>query len=103
LVVEIDGPIHQYSPEQDTLREQLLTSLGLRVLRFTNEQVRGSLDAVIEETATVLGDATPRPVSPCGHNPSPCSPPRARVVDTGFASMGEPGDGGGAGDRRSPE
>ncbi len=61
LVVEIDGPIHQYSPEQDTLREQLLTSLGLRVLRFTNEQVLGPLDAVIEEIMEALADPTPQP------------------------------------------
>ena len=31
LVVEVDGPIHQYSLEQDTLREQVVTSLGLSV------------------------------------------------------------------------
>ncbi len=67
-MVEIDGPIHKYSPEQDTLREQLLTSLGLRVLRFTNEQVLNSLQAVIEEIMEALADPTPQPHP---HTPSP--------------------------------
>jgi len=78
LIVEVDGSIHEYSAEQDTLREQLLTSLGLRMLRFTNEQVLDSLDAIIEEIVEELGNATPHPASSCGHNPTPTPHPRAR-------------------------
>jgi len=68
LVVEVDGPIHKYSPEQDTLREQLITSLDLRMLRFTNDQVLNSLEAVIEEIMEALADPTPQPHP---HTPSP--------------------------------
>ncbi|MDY0020245.1 MAG: endonuclease domain-containing protein [Anaerolineae bacterium] len=39
LVVEIDGPIHEYTQEEDALRQEYLESLNLHVIRFTNEQV----------------------------------------------------------------
>ena len=39
LVIEVDGPVHQYSQEEDALRTDFLESLGLKVIRFTNEQV----------------------------------------------------------------
>jgi very-short-patch-repair endonuclease len=39
LVIEVDGPIHQYSQLEDALRTDYLESLGLKVMRFTNEQV----------------------------------------------------------------
>jgi len=67
LVVEVDGPIHEYSLERDTLREQVLTSLGLHLLRFTNEKVLASPDAVIDEIAVALRDPIPHPHTPSPH------------------------------------
>lgn len=51
LVIEVDGPIHEYSPEQDAIRQEFLESLGLWVLRFTNERVMDDLDGVVAEIA----------------------------------------------------
>ena len=34
LVIEVDGPIHHYSREEDAIRQELLEALGLRVVRF---------------------------------------------------------------------
>jgi very-short-patch-repair endonuclease len=48
LIIEVDGPIHDYTPEEDAVRQGYLESLGLRVIRFTNEQVIGELDGVLE-------------------------------------------------------
>jgi very-short-patch-repair endonuclease len=48
LVVEVDGPIHDYTPEEDAIRQEFLESLGLRVIRFTNDDVLHHLDAVTE-------------------------------------------------------
>lgn len=51
LVVEIDGEVHQYTRAEDALRQEFLESLGLAVLRFTNEEVLGNpaqLGAAIE-------------------------------------------------------
>jgi very-short-patch-repair endonuclease len=39
LVVEIDGEIHQYKPEEDKIRQEYLESLKLKVLRFSNNEV----------------------------------------------------------------
>jgi very-short-patch-repair endonuclease len=57
LVIEVDGPVHQYTAEQDAVRQEYLESLGLQVLRFTNEEVRGAEDEVVERIAAVLREA----------------------------------------------
>ena len=60
LVVEIDGPVHQYSRQEDAIRQELLESRGLRVLRFTNEEVGNNIDGVLERIATALQFPSPR-------------------------------------------
>jgi very-short-patch-repair endonuclease len=54
LVVEVDGPSHEGSEEEDAIRQRTLESSGLRLLRFTNQQVLESLDAVIDAIYTAL-------------------------------------------------
>ncbi len=39
LVVELDGPIHQYTKEYDENRDIVINNLGLRVLRIKNEEM----------------------------------------------------------------
>ena len=39
LVIEVDGPIHRYTQDEDAQRQIKLEEHGLRVLRFTNDQV----------------------------------------------------------------
>jgi very-short-patch-repair endonuclease len=73
LVIEVDGPIHEYSPEQDAVRQEFLESLGLWVLRFTNERVMDDLDGVVAE---ITAAATSPPVSQpsvASTSPSPVS------------------------------
>jgi very-short-patch-repair endonuclease len=48
LVVEVDGPIHEYAPEEDAIRQEFLESLGLRVIRFTNDRVLKEIHSVVE-------------------------------------------------------
>ena len=47
LIVEVDGPIHQYSVEEDMIRQEFLESLGLRVLRFSNDMVFDAMPDVL--------------------------------------------------------
>jgi len=50
LVIEIDGDSH-YSDlgfQYDAKRDALMVELGLRVLRFTNQEVMRNLDGVVE-------------------------------------------------------
>lgn len=54
LVVEVDGAIHDYTQEEDALRQEFLESLGLRVLRFRNAEVLNSIDGVLEVIAGYL-------------------------------------------------
>ncbi|MBX9257277.1 endonuclease domain-containing protein [Desmonostoc muscorum CCALA 125] len=51
LVVEVDGEIHDYSKEEDGIRQEFLESLGLRVVRFRNEDVVERMEGVLEDIA----------------------------------------------------
>ena len=39
LVVEIDGPVHDRQKDYDKLRTQVIERMGMRVVRFTNDEV----------------------------------------------------------------
>jgi len=51
LVIECDGQIHarNESWHHDRLRDAYMSSQGLRVLRFTNEQVRRDTEVVLSK------------------------------------------------------
>lgn len=48
LVVEVDGDIHDLQKEEDERREKVLSALGLKIVRFRN-------DEVIENLALAVG------------------------------------------------
>jgi very-short-patch-repair endonuclease len=47
LVVEVDGDIHDLQKEEDERREKVLSELGLRIVRFGNDEVGKNLSAVV--------------------------------------------------------
>ena len=47
LIIEVDGPIHRQQVAADRERQQILESLGLRVLRIPVEQVEQNIQGVI--------------------------------------------------------
>jgi very-short-patch-repair endonuclease len=47
LVIEVDGPTHTDTRAQDTLRQDILESMGLRILRFSNDNVLHHIEDVI--------------------------------------------------------
>ena len=69
LIIEVDGGYHNTleQREADELRIQILNEIGFKVIRFTNEQVVGDIDNVINRINTILaslpsgevGGATP--------------------------------------------
>lgn len=69
LIIEVDGKYHEgpEHKEADAMRTNILNDLGYQVLRFTNEEVIGNIDAVLEKIEAVLkslpsgevGGATP--------------------------------------------
>jgi len=53
LVIELDGSHHLIGEtiEYDRIRDDYLSSLGLRVLRFTNTEVMTNIKGVVERIA----------------------------------------------------
>ena len=47
LVIEVDGDIHNLQKEEDARREKVLKELGLRIIRFRNDEVENNLAGVI--------------------------------------------------------
>lgn len=54
LAVELDGRQHEWFAEYDAMRTEVLERLGLNVVRFTNEEVCGDLDSVLERIYAAL-------------------------------------------------
>jgi very-short-patch-repair endonuclease len=49
LIVEVDGSGHLDQGEYDQIRDEFLTGLGLKVLRFYNSDVLENIDTVLED------------------------------------------------------
>ncbi len=64
VIIEVDGDIHQYTAEEDAIRQEFLEFLGLVMLRFTNEQVFDHIEAVLAQIAESLASIDPHPTSP---------------------------------------
>ena len=45
--VEIDGGIHEEQKDYDKLRDQIINQYGIKVIRFTNEEVVNRSDWVL--------------------------------------------------------
>ena len=46
----MDGDIHDLQQEEDARREKVLREMGLRIVRFGNEEVMKNLSAVLGKT-----------------------------------------------------
>lgn len=56
LVIEVDGGYHKHpqQKEADELRSQILKELKFKVIRFTNEEIIGNIDASLKKIETIL-------------------------------------------------
>ena len=48
MVVELDGDIHDLQQEEDARRDKVLSEMGLRVVRFGNDEVVRDLAGMVE-------------------------------------------------------
>ena len=55
LVVEVDGDIHDLQQEEDARREKALSALGLRLVRFGNDEVVRDLSHGDAARSAVVG------------------------------------------------
>jgi len=58
LAIELDGPIHDNQTQLDRDRDQALLAMGIRTLRFKNEEVANDMDAVLERIIEVCATQT---------------------------------------------
>ena len=47
LIIELDGKYHQYRLQEVKERTKILDRLGLRVIRFSNEEITNNLEEVL--------------------------------------------------------
>ena len=61
LIIEVDGSYHNQPEivEADKIRTEILNELGYKVIRFTNEQVIGNTDKVIDDIKNALTLTSP--------------------------------------------
>ncbi|MEY2829915.1 MAG: hypothetical protein RIQ33_1773 [Bacteroidota bacterium] len=59
LIIEIDGEIHEQQKEEDAIRTSFLNSEGFTVIRFTNQEVKSNLNAVIQKIKAELQTLNP--------------------------------------------
>ena len=48
VVIELDGPIHNYKLKQDKERDNILNRMGLTVIRISNEEIEKELDSILK-------------------------------------------------------
>ena len=49
LIIEVDGPIHDSQHDMDEERETLFLNRGLKIIRFTNDQVMNEMPSVLKD------------------------------------------------------
>jgi len=54
LVIEIDDMIHLKRAQQDANRSEILTNLGLDVVRIKNEEIEKNINEVLSKLASIL-------------------------------------------------
>ena len=60
LIIEVDGPTHDLTQEADDVRQAYLESVGFDVVRFSNRDVLGNIEGVMETVYAVV-DKKPTP------------------------------------------
>src|SRR5688572_16473362 len=60
LVIEIDGPIHNFSIQKDNERTKAIEEAGNMVIRFPNEDVINDLENVLSKIREVVMQRMPK-------------------------------------------
>ena len=55
LIIELDGPIHQFTQEADRIRDEILNQMGFKVLRFRNDEILNEWNKVQERMLMEIG------------------------------------------------
>ena len=58
VIIEVDGKIHDFQKDYDERREEILTNMGLRVMRIKNEEIR-NINKVLKNIEFFLFNYSP--------------------------------------------
>ncbi len=94
LVIEVDGEIHDYTPDEDAARQAFLEALGLRVLRFPNSIIFSSLDEVIAQIKASMSPDSPSLLAERGSGGEVKAPTTAQTTSASPSLLAERGSGG---------
>jgi very-short-patch-repair endonuclease len=61
LVVEIDGEIHNDNADYDDTRSAEMEKFGIKIIRFTNNEVENSIGKVINRIETIVNERIKSP------------------------------------------
>jgi very-short-patch-repair endonuclease len=61
LVIEVDGNIHLGQNEYDSGRDSEIEKYNLKVIRFTNDEVRCNIDLVIKKIKEIVKERVKSP------------------------------------------
>ena len=56
LVIEIDGEIHEGQIEYDDGREAEIEKYGIKIIRFTNDEVISDIEIVVDKIKTIVSE-----------------------------------------------
>jgi very-short-patch-repair endonuclease len=62
LIIEVDGEIHEYTRDEDAIRQVFLETEGFTVMRFSNTEVMDNIYAVLKQISNTIAHL---------HHPSP--------------------------------
>jgi very-short-patch-repair endonuclease len=49
LIIEVDGKIHSFQMVYDMERDEILTNLGFKIIRYSNEMILTNIDDVVKD------------------------------------------------------
>src|SRR3989304_701180 len=61
LIIELDGKYHKYRLKEDKERTKILNHLGLRLIRFSNDDIMNDLNEEIIKVQKILGIENEKP------------------------------------------
>ncbi len=71
IIIEVDGEIHEYTTNEDLIRQSFLESLGLRLMRFKNEDILRNIHQVLADITQAIDPSPALPASGEGNQHSP--------------------------------
>ena len=62
FIIEVDGKIHDYQKHHDQIRDNILTTLGYKILRIKNEEVLHNVNIVLIKLKKEFASPQPSPL-----------------------------------------